>query len=196
MESAYRQLLLCPADDNWASASPAEFATRLQQLGVLGQPVREDSPDRFLIGDAFLQLFSFMGCAPSIEFQPKDNRDSDIDWHGFVFIQLSPILTQARWLADRDNAKPACPHCQRRTRDWIQFYHAGDASLRCPHCQHSESVCRWRWFDAGACARQFVSIVNVYPKESLPTDTLLSQLQQDTDVRWQYFYLNAPLIKD
>jgi hypothetical protein len=166
----------------------------LQQGGMLGPPVGEAGADRFLIGDAFLQLFSFMGCAPSIEFQP--NVDGDIDWHGFVFIQLSPVQTQPRWLVDRDNAKPACPQCQRRTREWAAHYQADDVRIRCPHCQHSDSVCQWRWFDAGGCARQFISIANVYPKESLPTDTLLSQLHDDSGVSWQYFYLNAPLLND
>ena len=161
---------------------------------MLGPPIGERQTDRFLIGDAFLLFFSFMGCAPSIEFQPGDA--GNIDWHEFVFIHLSPAFTQPRWLAERDNAKPACPHCQRRTREWLAHYQADAAQLRCPHCQRSEAVCQWRWFDAGGCARQFISIANVYPKESIPTDSLLSQLQEDTGVGWQYFYLNAPLIKD
>jgi hypothetical protein len=194
VESAFRQLLLCPADALWVPVSRGEFITMLQHEGVLGQPIGSDTQARFLIGEAFLQLFSFMGCAPSIEFAPPDPLKPD--WHEFVFIELSPVQTQARWLVDRDHAKPACPHCQRRTREWSQHYQASDAQLYCPHCQHSDTVCAWRWFDAGACARQFVSIVNVYPKESLPTDTLLSQLQQHTGVAWLYFYLHAPLIKD
>jgi hypothetical protein len=194
VESAFRQLVLCPTDARWAPISHAEFIAMLEREGVLGQPIGHDKQDRFLIGEAFLQLFSFMGCAPSIEFTPKDPHK--LDWHEFVFIQLSPVQAQPRWLVDRDNAKPACPHCQRRTREWTQHYLVSDALLQCPHCQHSEPVCQWRWFDAGACARQFVSIVNVYPKESLPTDTLLSQLQQDTGVAWQFFYLHAPLITE
>lgn len=193
MDSVFRQLVLCPSDDTWVPSSHTAFTATLQRLGVVGQSLGEASRDRFLIGDGFLQLFSFMGCAPSIEFQPND--PANIDWHGFVFIQLSPLLIPARWLVDRVNAKPACPHCHRRTREWVQHLEDG-GMLRCPHCQLSETVCHWRWFDAGACARQFVSIVNVYPKESLPTDALLLQLQEETEVAWQYFYLNAPLIKD
>jgi hypothetical protein len=191
MESAYRQLVLCPADDSWVPASPAEFAAILQRQGVLGQSVGEDSQARFLIGDAFLQLFSFMGCAPSIELQPKDG--SDFDWHSFVFIQLSPVQAQSRWLVDRDNAKPACPHCQRRTREWTQYYHAGDASLRCPHCQRRDAVCRWRWFDAGACARQFVSIapdrhivVTIAARNRCPLALLLSQRAAATRLKQIY----------
>ena len=194
MATVFRQLVLCPSDPAWVPASRAALITLLQQLGVLGEPLVAVVPDRFLIGDAFLQLFSFMGCAPSIEFTPKD--PGKIDWREFVFIHLSSTAAQPRWLADRDNAKPACPHCQRRTRDWMQHYHASDAVLTCPHCQRTDSVCRWRWFDAGGCARQFVSIVNVYPKESLPTDTLLSQLQEATGVTWQYFYMHDSLLTD
>lgn len=192
MDSAYRQLVLCPADGHWVPGAHAQLVTVLQELGVLGQPFGGTDADRFLIGDAFLQLFSFMGCAPSIEFTPPDA--ATIDWHSFVFVQLSPPLPQARWLVDRDSAKPGCPQCQRRTREWVSNYRDQDATLQCPHCQHRADVCLWRWYDAGACARQFVSVVNVYPKESMPTETLLSQLQQETGVDWRYFYLHGPLI--
>ena len=192
METAFRQLVLCPADNAWAPASHAELVATLQRVGMLGATLGDAKQDRFLIGDAFLQLFSFMGCAPSIEFTPKD--PGNIDWREFVFIHLSSVAAQPHWLADKDNAKPACPHCQRRNRDWAQHYQATESLLRCQHCAQTEPVCRWHWFDAGACARQFISIVNVYPKESLPTETLLLQLQQETTAAWQYFYLQAPLL--
>ncbi len=194
VETAYRQLVLCPSDSNWQPASRAELVTILQRVGMLGQLVTSAIPDRFLIGDAFMQLFSFMGCAPSIEFTPKDLHN--IDWLEFVFIQLSPAQARPRWRVDKESAKPACPHCQRRIPAWIQHYHANDMILTCPHCKQSEHACRWRWFDAGACARQFVSIVNVFPKESMPTETVLLQLQQETGVPWHYFYLHAPLFTD
>jgi len=194
VQKAFRQLVLCSSDRTWIPSSQAGFVAELQRGGMLGQPIDAQASDRFYIGDAFLQLFSFMGCAPSIEFQPHDVRN--IDWHEFVFIQLSPIQAQPRWLVDRANAKPACPHCQRRLREWTTHFHADEETLQCPHCQHNESVCQWRWYDAGACARQYVSVVNVYPKESIPTDALLSQLQDDTGVPWQYFYLHASLIED
>lgn len=191
MEPGFRQLILCPEQDTWQPPSPAQFVAGLHSLGLLGQPLEQDG-GRFLIGDAFLQLFTFMGCAPSIEFTPPDPRQ--IDWQGFVFIHVGPVLAQPRWLVDSPSAKPACPNCQRRSRDWLQHYREDTGMLSCPHCQHAGRVCDWHWYDAGACARQFVSIVNVYPKESLPTETLLSQLQQDTGVAWRYFYLHAPLI--
>ena len=194
MEIAYRQLVLCPDDDTWVPASRPEFVAMLRQEGVVGALIGETARECFLIGDAFLQLFSFMGCAPSIEFQPGDS--ATIDWQGFVYVQLSPVQTQPRWLADRDMAKPACPHCQRRSRDWLRHFMKEDGLLHCPHCQRSEAVCRWRWFDGGACARLFLSVVNVYPKESLPTDTLLSQLEQATGVAWKYFYMQAPLLTE
>jgi len=192
--SVYRQLLLCPSARTWIPPSRTEFVVSLQKGGVLGQAAGDPSAGRFYIGDAFLQLFSFMGCSPSIEFQPRDSAQPG--WDEFVFIHLSPVQAQPLWLVDRSMAKPACPHCQRRTRDWAEHYQETTQSLRCPHCQQTETVCEWRWYDAGGCARQFISIVNVYPRESIPTDTLLSQLQDDTGVPWHYFYLNAPLLND
>lgn len=194
METRYRQLVLCPADKDWTAASPASLITTLRRLGILGPTITPAHPERFLIGEAFLQLFSFMGCAPSIEFEPVDAQH--IDWSAFVFIQLSPSLAAPRWWVDAQNARPACPQCRRRNLAWQQQAVADAMTLTCPHCQQTAHVCHWRWFDAGACARQFVSIVNVYPKESMPTDAVLSQLQAETAVAWQYFYVHAPLCID
>lgn len=192
METKYRQLLLCPTEQRWVPASQPHWRTLLRDLGVVGAVPDAAVGDRYLIGDAFLQLFSFMGCAPSIEFEPTPA--AAIDWHSFVFVQLSPSLAQPRWLADRDMAKPGCPACQRRMRNWPQAYDADKAMLQCVHCGNLAHVCNWRWYDGGGCARQFISIVNVYPKESLPTEALMSQLEEETGIPWQYFYLNAPLI--
>lgn len=193
METAYRQLVLCPTDQDWVPLSHSQLHTILQDFGVVGSRVDTSQQERYLIGNAFLQLFSFMGCAPSIEFAPTST--GAIDWHSFVFVQLSPILEHPRWLVDRSMAKPGCPVCERRMRDWSASYDAVKGTLECVHCQHVDHVCNWRWYDGGGCARQFVSIVNVYPKESLPTDTLLSHLQQETAIPWQYFYLHASLIE-
>lgn len=191
METDYRQLVLCPADPDYVPASRAQMLDMLRDFGVIGAAADKAIDDRYLIGDAFLQLFSFMGCAPSIEFEPLPA--TVIDWQAFVFVHLSPALEQVRWLADRDMAKPGCPACRRRMRDWSADTEMPDM-LQCRHCQHRDHVCNWRWYDGGGCARQFISIVNVYPKESLPTDTLMSHLQQQTGVAWTYFYLHAPLI--
>jgi len=191
MPADFRQLILCPTDPYWVPETRSSLEHALRRLALLGGTIGDPGLCRYLIGESFLQSFSFMGCAPSIEFEP-DTRQA-IDWQGFIFIQLSPTLSQPRWLADKE-AKPACPACRQRTREWAPFYREADATLECPHCRQRESVCHWRWFDAGACARQFVSVVNVYPKESLPTDALLQEIHEQTGTPWQYFYLHAPLI--
>lgn len=194
MQSAFRQLLLCPSERTWVPPSRTEFIAMLQREGVVGVSAAGAVADRYFIGDAFLQLFSFMGCSPNIEFEPSDPAQPN--WQEFVFIQICQEQQQPIWLVERGLAKPACPHCQRRSRDWLPQLNEEDQSLQCPHCQHTAGACEWRWYDAGACARQFISIVNVYPKESIPTDTLLSLLQERTGVPWHYFYLNAPLLND
>jgi len=190
MESAFRQLLLCASDPAWQAKDRLVLLQLLQRLGLLGEAVGKAAPDRYLIGPDFLHSFSFMGCSPSIELEPSSRED--IHWNGFVFIHLPQATDQPRWLADH-GAKPGCPGCGQRMRDWLPHYVESDATLSCPRCGQRTAVCRWRWYDAGACARQFISIVNIFPREVMPTEALLQELEAETGTPWQYFYLYAPL---
>jgi len=190
MESAFRQLLLCASDPAWQAKGRLALLQLLQQLAVLGEAVGEAELGRYLIGPDFLQSFSFMGCSPSIELEPSSREN--INWDGFVFIDLPQATDQPCWLADQ-SAKPACPACGQRMRDWMSHYVDSDATLSCPRCGQRTAVCRWRWYDAGACARQFISIVNVFPREAMPTEALLQELETETGTPWQYFYLYGPL---
>jgi len=50
------------------------------------------------------------------------------------------------------------------------------------------------WREFGGCARTLISLVNVYPKEAMPTENLLLQLEEQTQTAWRYFYYFGPLI--
>jgi hypothetical protein len=190
METLYRQLLLCASDPAWQASDRAALLQLLRGLGILGETVGEAGLGRHLIGAEFLQSFSFMGCSPSIEFEPSSHED--INWQEFVFIHLPPATARPAWLADQ-TAKPGCPSCGQRSRDWLTHYSESDATLVCPGCGQRASVCSWRWYDAGACARQFISVVNIFPREAMPTDALMQELATETGTAWQYFYLHGPL---
>lgn len=183
MKKIVRQLILCPRDENWQ----AEITYPLQKLGLLGGPVTPEKPDHYLIGDQFLQHVSFMGCSPTVEFEPASGNP--IAWDNFIFVYLPAPTKEPVWLADRQMAKPACPDCEKRTVTW----QSEKGLIHCKHCDTASSVCAWNWFDAGGCARQFICIVNVFPRESIPADHFLQQLAKLTGTNWRYFYVDAPL---
>jgi len=187
MKKTVRQLVLCPRDENWQ----AEITVPLQKLGLLGEPVIPEKMNHYLIGDQFLQHISFMGCSPAVEFEPAS--DNHIAWDSFIFVYIPAPTQESVWLADKQMAKPACPACEKRTTAWRSVYFPDEGRINCKHCDTESSVCAWNWFDAGGCARQFICIVNVFPRESIPSDHFLQQLAKLTGTNWQYFYVDAPL---
>ena len=190
---SHRQLVLRPADISWQPDNRQAWLDQLRQLGFLGEQVDTRHHDRFCIGEHFLQLLSFMGCSPAVEFSPANGLD--IDWHQFIYIYVPEALADTRWLADQQTARPACPACNKRTRDWLgKVTNAGDI-LQCPACDGSAPVCEWNWYDGGGCATQFICVVNVYPREAIPSDHFLNRLASISEVAWRYFYIDSPLIE-
>ena len=188
----HRQLILIPSDINWLLEDMPALLTKLEHHGVLGQCVDTGEHDRYLIGDRFLQYFSFMGCSPAVEFEPVN--EGNIDWQHFIFIHVPQTLPEIKWLVDYQTAKPTCPLCHKRTRDWPDALQQEQQVLQCPHCSAATPVCEWNWHDSGGCARQFICIVNVYPREAIPSDHFLKLLAEITGVEWRYFYVNLPLL--
>jgi hypothetical protein len=190
---SYRQLILVPTQADWQPDDRESWLAQLQQKGFLGKQLDSTFADRFSIGEYFLQFFSFMGCSPAVEFSPPD--EDAIDWQRFTFISIPAALSETKWLADRQTARPACPACKKRTREWLEQKAATTRTLQCPACQSITPVCDWNWYDGGGCARQFVSIVNVYPREAIPTDHFLNLLADTTGTTWRYFYIDSALVE-
>ena len=63
-------LVLHSSDPAYAPASLTELEQALRQAGLIGNLWGEEAQHRYLIGERFLQLVSFLGCAPAIELQP------------------------------------------------------------------------------------------------------------------------------
>ncbi len=190
MTSQYRQLVLHPVGLEDALTANA-LAAVLAELDVIGETISPQWPHRYFIGEKFLQYLSFMGCAPALAFKPADVHNPD--WSGFTYVGLTTPTTAVRCFIDTLMAKPVCPHCGKR--------HAVTAgrvaqTVTCPKCQQSAHVQAWDWREFGGCARQFISVVNVYPKESIPTDTLLQHLYEKTQLQWRYFYINDALLDE
>jgi len=188
MSRQYRQLVLCPRGDE-QSISETVLTTALAELGMLGERISQTWSHRYFIGDRFLQYVSFMGCAPALEFRPTDPGAPD--WSGFTFISVTPAFASERCLVDTQMARPRCPHCGKRH---VMNNVTPCDSLTCPVCGQVSRLNAWDFREFGACARQFISIANVYPKESIPTETLLQHLYEKTQIHWRYFYINDELL--
>ena len=188
----YRQLILVPSQADWQIAESSGWLAKLVQYGLIGRQLEQAEPRYFSIGERFLQYFSFLGCSPAVEFEPAG--DGEIEWQNFIFVHVPQTLPAVTWLADEQTAKPGCPLCHKRTHDWLAALDPVQKRIQCPNCSGSTPVCDWNWHDSGGCARQFICIVNVYPREAIPSDHFLKLLADISGVEWLFFYVNAPLL--
>lgn len=186
IDQAPWQLLFYPDDPQWCPVSASRLEAALNSVGLIGQPWIAAGTNRFLIGPTFLQYISFLGCAPVVQFDPADGK-SIIHW------VISPCLSKPRWVIDMVQGLPRCHCCKGRVTDWREQFQNLTAtplpdSVTCPQCHQPNQLTELDWRHSAGYARQFISIVNVYPREAIPTDAVLSALQQQTGVTWQYFY--------
>lgn len=208
MPECFRQMILCPERADFSMA-PTELVAVLNQLDLIGARIEtgiettiDNNPggQRYLVGEHFLQHVSFMGCAPAVEFAPPDdgpnNTHSDVAAQDqFTFIYLPELFNEPVWQADLKMAKAGCPACNKRTPCSDEYLDMAKGLFTCPHCQQQSSVCDIDWREFGGCAKTMISIVNVYPKEAIPSGNLISQLSKLTNVAWRYFYINGSLPK-
>ena len=200
-------MILCPERADF-SMPPTELAAVLNKVGLIGSKIEtgietgtDNSPggQRYLVGDHFLQHISFMGCAPAVEFAPAgDVNGGTAAQNKYTFIYLPEPFNEPLWQADLLMAKAGCPTCNKRTPcsdGSDEYFEPAKSLFTCPHCHQQSPVCDVDWREFGGCAKTMISIVNVYPKEAIPSGNLINQLATLTNVAWRYFYINDSLPK-
>lgn len=181
-------LVLHVRDPAYIPASVADIEQVLMQVGLIGTAWGDSTQRRYLIGEHFLQLVTFLGCAPAIELEPPANGHAE-----FVHVGISDISPVSRFMVDTQDVLPRCPHCRKRYEDWqsaIQAWRIDPAYLtQCPACHKSLSPMELDWRQSAGFGHFFISIFNIYPREAIPTEALLLALNKATDQGWDYFYI-------
>lgn len=187
------RLILHVRNPDYLPDSVAQLEQVLREVGLIGKPWGEASQQRYLIGDRFLQLVTFLGCAPAIELEPPTNGDAE-----FCHVGISRLYASAHFIADSQNVMPRCPHCRKRFEDWqiaIQQWQDNPAyQAQCPACHRNVSPTELDWRQTAGFGRFFVSIFNIYPREAIPTEALLQMLEKVTHQSWDYFYQHESLL--
>ncbi len=185
---SYR-LALHPADPAFRPVSPDDLIATLQRIGLVGAPWTDGGAHRFLIGDHFLQLVTFMGCAPAIALEPPAEGAGN-----FCHVQLRVLDDGPRLYADRRHFNPRCPHCGKRSPQWraalAQWECAPDAPVPCPLCAAPASAAALDFREGAALACTFIEIHDIHPREALPTEALFRALTEATGTAWQHAYLD------
>ena len=68
MSQAVPKLILYPATSEEVVRDQEQFQVALQEMGLTGEAFSFANEQRFLAGDKLLQLITFLGCSPYVEF--------------------------------------------------------------------------------------------------------------------------------
>lgn len=179
------RLILSPQDPN-SAPEPGELIRTLRSAGFLGGTLETDA-DRFLVGEEFLQLVTFAGCAVQVDVSPRGTDDKP-----FCHIRIAGPYTTPRAMLGSNTRPPRCPTCRTPLRNWRTVLGpslaAATASL-CPACATSAPLCAWDWKESGGFARLAIWIEEVFPGEAAPTDALMQLLSSTCGDPWRHFYL-------
>ncbi len=176
-------LILHPTDAAWSPHLINDLYSLLQTIGLAGGVLPEGFAPGFLIGDSFLSLVTFMGCAPAINLEPDGNQPEK----EFCSIRIRMKKESPQFLIAPHYPPPRCPHC----RSVVEI--DGESLIAemltvCNRCDTKTPVHALNWRKAAGYARCFVEITGVYPQEALPTETLMNALQGFSGCEWRYFY--------
>ena len=179
------RLILAPQDPNSAPESRA-LVRALSNAGFLGGTLGTDA-DRFLVGEEFLQLMTFAGCAVQVKVAPHMQGDEP-----FCHIRIAGPYATPRAMLGSNTRPPRCPTCRAPLRDWRSV--AGPTwtaatALPCPACAVEAPLCAWDWKESGGFARLAIWIEEDFPGEAAPTDALIQLLANTCGDPWRHFYL-------
>jgi hypothetical protein len=179
--------MLTPSDPA-AGIDRAALADCLLAVGLIG-PALPGRANAFEIGERFLQLIAFTGCAVHLDSAPQSAGSA------FQHVTLHGPYAAPRLLYGRNSRPPRCPGCGKPLADWRSQVKRwrGDAPelLDCPSCGTRRSPGDWNWRQHAGFGRGFVAIEEVFPGEGSPLPPLFAALEQLGIGRWRHFYLQS-----
>lgn len=181
------KLVFCAKDPDYVPAKTSDVIDGLQKIGFLGdkwQSPESITGERYLIGDSFLSLVTFMGCAPAIELEPIEEQPDSTD---FLHIEIEEIKSTIEFIRGSDHLISRCPHCRQRHTEWKSL--PATMKYACDKCGVESHLSEFDWKNTAGCGRFFVSLHGIYPQEAIPTSHLIQTLEKISNVSWDYFYI-------
>ena len=184
------KLYLHPQNSGYFPASLQDFTDACQDVGLFGEglePSAQILPNSFLAGIRFMSLVSFVGCSPYLKITPDFSGDADFT---FISVKTSPDL---KFYSNQASRNPKCPECNSVWTDWQTIVsgrdtNTGTDTARCPDCGEYVDVTSIDWKRTAGFVRFGLIISNIFPKEAIPSDSLLDFLAEQSSCPWKYFY--------
>lgn len=165
----------------------ADIIVTLQKTGFLGpkwQSPETVTGERYLIGESFLSLVTFLGCAPAIELEPIANQPESTE---FCHIEIEQVKDKIEFVRGSEHLISRCPHCRQRHANWKTIPES--MTYTCDKCKVETHLSKYDWKNTAGCGRFFISLHGIYPQEAIPTSSLLLSLEKVSGIKWNYFYI-------
>ncbi len=181
------RLVLTPESPYWSPDDPLRIVAVLHEIGFIAGRL-EGSVHRYLLGEHFLQLVTFMGCSPNIRIEPGEPGEP------FCHLIVDGPSEHPRLLQGKNTTPPRCAVCRKRLDEWQRIFAVrplySDQPAICPHCGYPQAPATYDFRHSGGCGRIFLFVENIFPQEAIPSPELLKHLGSATaDQAWRYFYL-------
>ncbi len=182
------RLVLTPEDPYFAPGDTQPILDGLREIGFIDQPWSGHA-HRYLLGDAFIELVTFMGCSPHIRLEPGERED-----HPFCHLVVEGPVPHPRMRLGRNTSPPRCAACRKRLGEWRAILDTWSRQpagwlAHCPHCGHAQDPATYDFRQSAGSGRLFLSIENIFPQEAVPSPNLISHLEAITAPHpWRYFY--------
>ena len=176
---AMPRLLLYAGTGTPISDDPGVLVKAMSELGLVGINLDQSLSD-YLPGDRFLEHITFLGCSPNIALSPEEG--TQYCYIRFAQMRPSPVL-----YASTNTVPPRCRQCEQVMHDWRN---ASDPGF-CNRCSVEARQDNLMWRRQGALSRWVIEILNIYPREAVPSVLLLRTLENVSGVEWRYAYLQA-----
>lgn len=194
MVPAYRpvhtgRLVLTPRDPN-APVDPERLEAALRAEGLIASSIADDT-HAFEIGERFLELIAYTGCAVQLD------TDASRGGKSMTHIRLHGPYVAPCLLSGRNTRPPRCPECGKGLAAWreqLPLQRSGSPQrwsreLHCGQCGTSAPNWRWDWGRHGGVGRCFVFVEEVFPGEAAPLPGFFDALRPVGAGEWRYFYL-------
>lgn len=174
------KLILYPTLAELTHPEPETIIIALKECNLItGASIQ----NKYLVGEAFIELLSFLGCSPNIRLTPEDGDN-------YCHVTIKPYQPGFHCLGHTSTAVPRCPHCKNKISNWQQIsnWQSGATICTCPHCHTDTAMQNLKWKQECAYGCMAIEIINIHPFEAVPSDNFLRDLQHATGVEWNYFY--------
>jgi hypothetical protein len=167
------------------SPGRGSLISSLKEMGLLGEPL-DSKKERYLAGERFLQLISFVGCSTNVCLTSKTSNNK-----GVCYLAVKGPFSQPQLIWDKNSRPPRCPACKQPITDWKQYI--GNATIKCTQCENEARPDEISWGRNAGYGRIFIEINNIFPGEARPVPDLLEGLRRLTETEWSYFFTSGQI---